>query len=421
MHKLMIHRLGPIRHCELEIGCNMALTGNQAAGKSTIAKAVYFFRTLKEDIAALAARRAFGPAGDARERMTTAFERLVRNKFLDTFGSSYKMERDMCMTYAFSDAVEVSVSLAESNDFSAPNFVFVNYSPALRSFLLDETGADAETLRAKLAALFDDAYETVYIPAGRSVLTVLGGPFNYFYSTMDDAQKRLLDTCTRNYLERVLRLRPQFAEGLRGLSEGRRMTGREAALHEEALSLISQILKGEYRVADGEDRIGLADGRYVKINYASSGQQESVWILNLLYYYFAMKHPVFFIIEEPESNLFPSSQKLMVELIALIADAGHRFLVTTHSPYVLGELGNLLYASFLGRENPEGARSVIAESKWLSEAEFDAFFVRDGGIEDCLDRDLHQIDHTRLDEISGVINEEYDRLLSLESPDAEAD
>ena len=49
MHRLIIHQLGPIKHCELECSSFMTLTGFQASGKSTIAKAVYYFRTIKED------------------------------------------------------------------------------------------------------------------------------------------------------------------------------------------------------------------------------------------------------------------------------------------------------------------------------------------------------------------------------------
>ena len=36
---------------------------------------------------------------------------------------------------------------------------------------------------------------------------------------------------------------------------------------------------------DGEERLYLSSGKYVKINLASSGQQEVIWIFNLLFYY----------------------------------------------------------------------------------------------------------------------------------------
>ena len=41
MEKLIIDRLGPIAHCEIEIKDFLILTGAQATGKSTIAKSIF--------------------------------------------------------------------------------------------------------------------------------------------------------------------------------------------------------------------------------------------------------------------------------------------------------------------------------------------------------------------------------------------
>ena len=233
MHWLTIEKLGPIQHCQLPIRQYTVLTGFQAAGKSTVAKAIYFFRTLKDDIYQLIQQQEYSELiyglkyaprqEDAKQHTLYGdFESFVRNKFLSTFGSSYSMDKAMRLCYQYSDNVEITISLAESRNSLTPNFVWVEYSPCIRKFLSNSWPANnREALRRELDALFDDPYETVYIPAGRSVLTVLGSQFNYFYSTMDDAQKRLLDACTRDYLERVMRLRPQFANGLEGLAEGR--------------------------------------------------------------------------------------------------------------------------------------------------------------------------------------------------------
>lgn len=51
MHRLIINKLGPIERCELDCVPFLTLTGFQASGKSTIAKVIYYFRTIKEDIA----------------------------------------------------------------------------------------------------------------------------------------------------------------------------------------------------------------------------------------------------------------------------------------------------------------------------------------------------------------------------------
>ena len=91
MHRLTINQLGPIQHCKLDIRGTTILTGYQASGKSTIAKAVYFFRSLKEDLLQLILRRATENAASLllQRDLKTDFEMMVRNKFLNTFGSSY--------------------------------------------------------------------------------------------------------------------------------------------------------------------------------------------------------------------------------------------------------------------------------------------------------------------------------------------
>lgn len=433
MHLLTIDNLGPIRRCELPIMQYTVLTGYQAAGKSTLAKSVYFFKTLKEVLYQLMIRRwAFsetqqksaGPFPDsgAEKTLIGSFDSTVRGRFLSTFGSSYHMDPGMRLSYRYAEGVEISIHLSESQSALTPNYVWIECSKKIRDFLREheswreqeQPGAELR-LKQQLSLLFDDPGETVYIPAGRSLLTVLGSQFSYIYATMDDQQKRLLDACTRDYLDLVIKLRPRFSNGLIGLLEGLQLSPAQEKLYQEALTLIENILKGRYAVSDGEERIWIGEQRYVKINYASSGQQESIWILNLLFYFLVMREPVYFIIEEPESNLFPESQKLIVELISLVTGAGHSALLTTHSPYVLGALNNLIYAGAVGALSPKQTEQIISRSKWIDGSAFEARFVENGTAENCLDAELGQIDNSLLDQISHSINEEYDSLFAAEN------
>ena len=184
-----------------------------------------------------------------------------------------------------------------------------------------------------------------------------------------------------------------------------------------ALCLIKKILRGMYRYRNGEEQIVLDNGKYVKMNFSSSGQQECVWILNLLFYYLLQSKPYMFIIEEPESHLFPESQKYITEFIALVSNCGHSVLVTTHSPYVLGTLNNLLYAHDVGKQNVSEAGKIIPESFWLDYRRFDSWFVKEGSIENCMDMEIHMIQNERIDEISKVINYDFDELLKLQNTD----
>ena len=188
----------------------------------------------------------------------------------------------------------------------------------------------------------------------------------------------------------------------------------------QALKLIRKILRGAYCYKNGEEQIVLDGGKYVKINFSSSGQQECVWILNLLFYYLLQQKQILFIIEEPESHLFPESQKYITELIALVNNCKHSVVLTTHSPYVLGTLNNLLYAHTIQPQYSEEASRIIPESLWLDWNNFDSWFVKNGTIENCMDSEIHMIQNERIDEISKVINDDFDKLLELQDTNRES-
>ena len=136
-------------------------------------------------------------------------------------------------------------------------------------------------------------------------------------------------------------------------------------------------------------------------------------MLNLLFYYLIQNEPTFFILEEPESNLFPESQKYVSEFISLVNNSHHSVLLTTHSPYVLGTLNNLLYANQTPAETRDLAHSIISEQLWLDRNQFEAWFVRYGGIENSMDAEIGLIQNEKIDEISKVINTDFDKLLEL--------
>lgn len=51
LQKIIINHLGPVKELEMEIKDFNLLIGEQATGKSTVAKAIYFFRTIKTTLA----------------------------------------------------------------------------------------------------------------------------------------------------------------------------------------------------------------------------------------------------------------------------------------------------------------------------------------------------------------------------------
>ena len=63
-------------------------------------------------------------------------------------------------------------------------------------------------------ALFSDGYETVYVPAGRSMVTLLTDQLLNIFSEEDN---RTFAFCTETYVRRIFPLIAQISSGLQNL------------------------------------------------------------------------------------------------------------------------------------------------------------------------------------------------------------
>jgi predicted ATPase len=65
--------------------------------------------------------------------------------------------------------------------------------------------------------------------------------------------------------------------------------------------------------------------------------------------------PTVLVIDEPEMNAHPRAQLAIIELLAVLANRGHYVIVTTHSPYIIDHLNNLVTAYGLNSTNQTSA------------------------------------------------------------------
>ncbi|MCF2643105.1 MAG: AAA family ATPase [Roseburia sp.] len=429
MQKIIINRLGPVEHSELDIKEFMVFTGPQASGKSTIAKSIFFFKNVKNVLFNQLRKKCL--LGNQEDTLNFSVKnsliRDIRSDFLQTFGSTWCMDKNMSIRYDYAEDIWITISLKP--DPVTPNYIWIELSPALteslqeieREFLSKSDMSfivESEMIKSRINMVFHDEAEVVYIPAGRSMITLLSTQLNYLYSAMDDTQKKNIDYCTQNYLEKIMMLKPSFSQGVEQMiREMLRLTDMKVdrEILYTAAELMKQILNGEYRNVDGEERLQVEEGRYVKINFASSGQQEAVWILNVLFYYLLNNKKTYFIIEEPESHLFPNAQKLMTEFISL-ARGRHKnqIFITTHSPYILGTINNLLYADNISKiVDEEQLNAIVNKSKWISFSSMSAFFIQGGKVSPCMDEEFKAIENEVIDGVSEEINKDYEKMVLL--------
>jgi len=225
---------------------------------------------------------------------------------------------------------------------------------------------------------------------------------------------------------------------MKHIERARQVRNSNTWLFEKFLLLSMKIIKGEYFYREGAEflRVKKFDGETadVWINFASSGQQEILWVCNIMFYHLFHGDRVFIILEEPEAHLYPDSQKYISELISLFVNAGNRAIITTHSPYILGEFNslfvnagnraiitthspyilgefnNLLYANEIQGVD-EQRNEIVDEEKILPYDNSLAFYVADGFVKDAMEN--HLIINSLIDGASDEINTENDRLIEL--------
>lgn len=431
MHKIILHNLGPIDHCEINLNELIVLTGPQSNGKSTVAKAVYFFRTIKDDILDLMLR--ISP-DDMEEKWKKRLSKRLKDKFMQLFGSTYGMSNQMEAVYYYDRKSYVKVFLRPNYRSGGPNYVNIEFSQNIMDYLreldshifTDITNNQIKRYRNKLEDIFCDPYETVFIPAGRNMITLLTSQLNYIFASMSENQKRGIDYCTQGYIQLVLRLKPLFAHGIAGLLSDKVNLTQDKfnmVLAKKMKALIAKILKGRYQYENGEEKLYIGQGQdtsYVKINFASSGQQETVWITNILFYYLLENRPVFLVVEEPESHLYPDAQKLIAELLSMFMHNSNSLMITTHSPYVLGTLNNLIYADILEKRGVDGVSKVIDPDTIVDNSKVSAYHVHSGTLEDAINEDMRIIKSELIDGASIDITGDCDALYELSCEEDES-
>lgn len=114
------------------------------------------------------------------------------------------------------------------------------------------------------------------------------------------------------------------------------------------------------------------DGRMITSLEFSSGQQELIYLLllirNLYQTSFTYGRSISIFIEEPSAHLFPHEQKECIEYIVGIfrelrkSNEKIRFFISTHSPYILNVINNMLKKGYLIEKIDSCSNTSIKEN-----------------------------------------------------------
>src|SRR6185312_4902554 len=368
---LTIRNFGPIKDMSFELRVVNILIGDQGTGKSTVAKLLF---VIKEMLS----------IGDSNtERLESDWNLIHFKEQLEIVGIRNYLEPR---------------SFIEFRD-SFGYFKFDNSNIEFK--IIESEGKNKRT------------YLAGYIPSYREAVPLLKNSLNAIAAISTTLQKLFY---------------------LFGQKVDNAKTGRPIYNYNDVLDV-------SYKYVNGMDIIIMKNGEEINIEEASSAINSVIPLLlafdnaiesmyrsgNRIYHY---TNEPYLIIEEPELNCFPKTQKKIVEhFISNLKfeskdglDYYLRLIITTHSPYILTSLNNLMYAYAVGQKEPEEANKIIDKKYWMNPGDVSTYMLLSNGkCIDIFDREQGLIEAEKIDSVTNILNEQFSSLLNLQFSENEFD
>lgn len=193
------------------------------------------------------------------------------------------------------------------------------------------------------------------------------------------------------------------------------------------LSFLQRNLR--YKNLAGEDRIYTSSNHSIRLSEAASGVQSAMPILLPILSQSDVLGHRSFVIEEPELNLFPTAQYELIKRLessrkeAYWEDYGTIHTYTTHSPYILSAVNNLLYADkvrvkieLIKQEDEKKGKLKLLQQiipSPINPYYFTAYQVCNGKAESIFETETGLIKDNFIDKASDKIVDDFDDLMNL--------
>jgi predicted ATPase len=450
MQRIVVKNFLGIQEVDIKIGKVLVLIGEQASGKSTLAQLIYFFQTIQEDIFDVS----FTDNYKEVFRNEHDLETFISDKFYHFFGST-KLWDSFEVNYYYGDNKSITLITSDDNkvlQIQVSSTLTTAIIQAYKNILEHKSSALQQpfSLYAKQASasinkrfeLLSQVFElkqtnSLYIVAGRNATVSYPDLFKkYLFSSLErsiEEQKAAKPLAKKQNTDEILMLefvkhvesikeRLSSAGGMKGIINSRKKNEYLILANEK----IEHILKGKYVQDAMGERIKLQgqSNKYVLLKNASSGQQEAIRILQDLFLLIAEERTEMRVFEEPEANLFPIAQKEMIELMALMLNVvpDSSIIITTHSPYILSVINNLLFAGQVAAKSPDkkaAVKQLIHENFWLQPEDVNAYSLGNSYdsdknyFEDIFNEETSTIDQNYLDAVSEMLGEEFYQLIDI--------
>ncbi|GHT71377.1 hypothetical protein AGMMS50239_40500 [Bacteroidia bacterium] len=403
MAKIKIRNIGPIVDVEMELNRVNVIMGPQSCGKSTIAKIISYFTWVEKDVATSQSLENYQKKNYFKEHLET-FHKLKgyfkKNSFIsyksDVIELTYDGENfsiSWVDRYAY-ERSKISYIPAERNLITLPEIEKVEFSHSnIRSFLFDWFDARKNYLSDKKLSILNLGVDYYYNEESRENHIFRKGDNENYDILLSNASSGLQSITplivTIDYLTNWIYNQEEKISVIRKFKE----QGTDHVL------LIEKVLKPYFG-----DNIELTNGKineYINtVNKNIDSRVDSNLTL-LVDNYYNLKDNLFsthntqFIIEEPEQNLFPETQRDLIYYLLekLQSEREHSLTITTHSPYILYALNNcmlggLVYSQLDGTEKEKYLSNYFKSNKsWINPRFVSVWEIENGLIRRIQDKD----------------------------------
>jgi len=381
--RLIVKNFGPLKDVDIELKDIMVFIGPQASGKSTLAKILYNIYSFPIILNKEKFKIQFEQTNINFFTGNTVIEYTIRGKgFISYSKNEFKLHNildNISEKYKNSSLIEQFKIFEQYIKENKEQNINLKKGVTLKKII-----QEIEQIKLAIQKI------TSFIPAERSIISNLS---NSIMGVLADGVSI-----------------PKFI-----LEFGRRFEIARNELKKIHIDFLNVTYKYSF---DAGNRIFLSPKKSISLSEAASGIQ-SVVPLYLVTKHFAESDLL--IIEEPELNLFPETQKKLVEfIIETCRDKTKRLIITTHSPYILTVLNNLIQAHNVVKERPEleeEVNKIIPKERWLDFDKVGVYYVADGTAKNIMHEKNRIIKAENLDSVSKNLSNEFGQLLDLQYGD----
>lgn len=386
--------------------------GPQASGKSVVAKLFYLFKkTFLELLRSIEEQ-------DPRHGFGGRIKLLFREYFPQNACGSADFE----IKYSIA-GLELKIQQKNKKLTFSPckEFKLAHYYLRQRQakFLENNKGSEDDVedfprfkLRQELFAGFlrkfpkTTAVRPIFVPAGRSFFALLQNSIFSFLSS-------------NNAIDPFLKEFGLFYEDIKPLIFRPPRDDSRKQISDELRAYSSKLLGGKYRREKGRDILLLEGERKVDVSISSSGQQEVLpltLILRILPLIKFREPNITLFLEEPEAHIFPKAQRVFLEFLSLsikLSLSNVQAFLTTHSPYLLAAMNNLIEANSLTESSL--AKIGIKKNATIKKDDISAWYFENGTARDIFDKETGLINAREIDRVSDEIASEFESIMGEEN------